>query len=254
MTIQIIDLSVPMDNNSQEPFPPDISYMNHSESVNRAANAFGIAPENWPEGKAWATEKITLSTHTGTHIDAPYHYWFNTGNKPAKTVDQLPLDWFFGNGVVLDFTWKEPGTEITMDEIIQELKRINHKLKPKEIVLIRTGSDKNLYSPDYAETHPGMSAAATRFLIHQGIKVMGTDAYGWDTPFKVQAEQYKKTGDPNIIWAAHYVGKELEYCQIEKLANLDRLPSPNGFKIAAFPVNISQASGAWARPVAIIGL
>lgn len=81
---------------------------------------------------------------------------------------------------------------------------------------------------------------------------MGTDGYGWDVPFWVQAERFKATGDPNVIWAAHYVGKRLEYCQIEKLANLDLIPRSTGFKVVAFPIKISGGSGGWTRAAAII--
>lgn len=250
--MKIIDLSVPMDVNSKEPFPPEITYIDHKSSVERASKLFGIDPLEWPEGKAWATELVNLSTHTGTHVDAPYHYWDMTGDQPAKKIHELPLEWFIGNGVLLDFTEKERATEITEAEVVAELERINHTLSPGEIVLIRTDSDKKFYNDDYAKTHPGMSAEATRYLISKGIKVMGTDGYGWDVPFEVQGKLYKETNDPDVLWSAHYVGKELEYVQIEKLANLEKLPSPTGFKVIAIPINIIGASGSWVRPIAII--
>jgi kynurenine formamidase len=55
-----------------------------------------------------------------------------------------------------------------------------------------------------------------------------------------------------VLWAAHFVGKEKEYCQIEKLANLEKIPQPFGFKVAVFPIKVEGASAGWARPVAII--
>jgi len=238
MSRMIIDLSVPMDVNSMEPSPPKIKYENHDETVGVAAKYFGIDVSEWPEGKAWAREDVTLTTHTGTHVDAPWHYWYQTGDQPAKTIDQVPIEWFYGDGVVLNFTWKAPREEITAEEIQNELKRINYTLKAGDIVLIRTDADKKLFSPEYPHIHPGMSADATRYLINQGIKVMGTDGYGWDVPFEVQGEKYKETGDQSILWASHYVGKELEYCQIEKLANLDQIPNPTGFTVAAFPIKL----------------
>jgi kynurenine formamidase len=252
MSIRIIDLSVPFDNDSKEPVPPKIEYQAHHETTEHAANAFGLQPSDWPEGGGWAVEMVHATTHTGTHVDAPYHYWYKTGDKPARTIDELPLEWFYGNGVILNFTWKKPGEEISTEDVTNELKRINHELSPGEIVMIRTDCDKYLYNPDYGNLHPGMSAEATRYLISCGIKVMGTDGYGWDVPFKVMADQYRETGDKSVIWAAHYVGKELEYCQIEKLANLGEIPNPTGFKVATFPIKIKGASAGWARPVAII--
>jgi kynurenine formamidase len=64
-------------------------------------------------------------------------------------------------------------------------------------------------------------------------------------------EEFKRTGDSTVIWGAHFAGIEKEYCQIEKLTNLDKLP-PYGFKVACFPIKISGGSAGWVRPVAII--
>jgi kynurenine formamidase len=54
------------------------------------------------------------------------------------------------------------------------------------------------------------------------------------------------------FWEAHLVGRKKEYCQIEKLCNLDQIPKPFGFKVSAFPVNIANGSAGWSRVVAII--
>ena len=61
-----------------------------------------------------------------------------------------------------------------------------------------------------------------------------------------------KEGNKEQFWEAHYLGKDMEYCHMERLANLDKIPKPFGFKVAAFPINIEGASGAWVRTVAII--
>jgi hypothetical protein len=63
-------------------------------------------------------------------------------------------------------------------------------------------------------------AAATRWLIGQGIRVMGADAWGWDRPFWATREEFARTGEAACLWEAHRVGMDLEYCHIEKLANL----------------------------------
>jgi kynurenine formamidase len=68
---------------------------------------------------------------------------------------------------------------------------------------------------------------------------------------RYQAAEYRKTHDKTVIWEGHYAGIEREYYQMEKLANLDQLPS-HGFKVCCFPVKILKASAAWIRPVAII--
>jgi len=247
---RIIDLSVSIDNDAGETAPPQIKYIDHEQGAEEAAQWFNLKKEDFPEQKAWAQEYVNLTTHTGTHLDAPYHFGPLSEGKPAKTIDQVPLEWCFSDGVVLDFSFKAAGDVITEDDIKNELIRIDYKIKPMDIVMIRTDADKNFYQKNYSSSHAGMSAEATRYLIGLGVKVMGIDGWGWDVPFVIQAENYKKEKRDDILWAAHFVGKEMEYCHIEKLANLDKLP-PFGFKVAVFPVKIKGASAGWARPVAI---
>ena len=249
--MKIIDLSVPMINTAKEPQPPKIEYESHEQGAQQAATLLGLETTDFPDERAWATETVTLSTHTGTHVDAPWHYAPTSEGKKARTIDELPLEWFFGDGVLFDFSDKEAGYEVQIKDLEEKLTEMNYTLKPYDIVLVRSDADKHLYEKNYAMMHVGVSAEATHWLIDQGIKVMGTDGWGWDIPLPKQAAQYKKARKDNILWAAHFVGKEKEYCQIEKLANLDQLPRSTGFKVACFPVNIKSASGGWARPVAI---
>lgn len=251
MKMKIIDLSVPISPRICEPLPAKIEYSSHKEGAQQAAAMLGLKPDDFPESQAWATETVTLNTHTGTHVDAPWHYWPTSEGKPARTIDELPLEWFFSDGVLLDFSQKPSGYEITTNDLIAELERIGYKLKPLDIVLIRTDADKRLYEEHYAFLHAGVSAEATRWLIDQGIKVVGTDGWGWDIPLNLQAEAYKREPKDGVLWAAHFVGQEQEYCQIEKLANLEQLPRPFGFKVSCFPVKVEKASAGWSRPVAI---
>lgn len=99
---RIIDLSSPLDNDVKEPMPPKIEYMKHEEGAVQAANLLGLEPSDFPESKAWANEQVTLTTHTGTHVDAPWHYWPTSEGERARTIDEMPLEWFYGNGVLFD--------------------------------------------------------------------------------------------------------------------------------------------------------
>lgn len=170
--------------------------------------------------------------------------------KPARTIDELPLEWFFSDGMLLDFSQKPSGYDY--DERLNRRTGADRlQLKPLDIVLVRTCADKRLYEEHYAFLHAGVSAEATRWLIDQGIKVVGTDGWGWDIPLNLQAEAYKREPKDGVLWAAHFVGQEHEYCQIEMLANLEQLPKSTGFKVCCFPVKVEKASAGWARPIAI---
>jgi len=249
---QIIDLSVPL---SQTPpdsmLKVDIQYIDHKEGTRVFGSFFGLKEEDFPEGSFSAVEKLTLTTHSGTHLDAPWHYWPTSEGKPAKTIDQIPLEWCYGDGVVLDVTHRRPGEEITVGDFEKALLKIQYPLKPYDIVLVMTGASRYYGQPDYMKMHPGVTREATLWLIDRGVKVMGIDAWGWDKPFDAMIEDVRK-GKKEKLWAAHYVGREREYCHIENLTNLGQIPRSSGFKVAVFPVKIERAGGGWVRAVAII--
>jgi len=256
---KFIDLSVvimnPEPGEVREDLKPSLTgsirYQNHEESVTEVTNAFGCKQEDLPNGLGWANEFITLSTHTGTHMDAPYHYYPTVNGEPSRTIDELPLDYFYCDGVVLDLRHKQAGEETTVEDVQAALAKINYSLKPKDIVCLMFGADKKYGTPQYWTDFPGMSAEATHWIVDHGVRVIGTDAMGFDIPFEKIKEKFEKTGDPRDLWSAHRVGMEKEYYQIEKMANLDQLP-PYGFTIACFPIPIYKASAGWVRPVAII--
>ncbi|MFG6116155.1 cyclase family protein [Halobacillus sp. MO56] len=250
--MKLIDLSVPLSPKVKEPLPPAIAYHTHEDGAEQGAKILGMEKEAFRDGKAWATETVTANTHAGTHVDAPWHYGEQSEGRPARTIEEMPLDWFYHDAVLFDFSNHPPGYEISSDDLKQQLKEIDYSLKPYDIVLVRSDADKKLYDEQYAFLHAGVSAEATRWLLDQGIKVVGTDGWGWDIPLNIQAKQHMASPDKGVMWDAHYVGIEKEYCQIEKLANLDQIPVRHGFKVSCFPVKIEKASGAWTRPVAYI--
>lgn len=257
--MKFIDLSVAIQNpkpgeireDLKESLTGSIVYESHKDTIPQFMNVFNCKEEDVPELGGWANEVIKLTTHTGTHVDAPYHYYPLSEGKPAKTIDELPLEWFFGDGVVMDLRHKKSGEETTVQDLIECLEKMNYTLKARDIVCLMYGCDKRYGQPSYWTDWPGMSAEATHWLVDQGIKVIGTDAVGLDIPFEKMSENFAKTGDTNKIWPAHKVGVEKEYCQIEKMANLEQLPS-HDFQIACFPVLIHKASGSWVRPVGIV--
>ena len=212
----------------------------------------GLKPEQLPGGEGAAMERITFTTHNGTHLDAPWHYHPTmNGGERAWTIDDVPLDWCFQNGVKLDFRHFADGYVATAADVDAELARIGHKLKPLDIVLVNTSAGAKYGRPDYVASGCGMGAEATLRLLKQGVRVTGTDGWSWDAPFSFTAKRFLETGDPSIIWEGHKAGREIGYCHMEKLTNLDQLP-PFGFKVACFPVKIEAASAGWTRCVAMV--
>ena len=250
--MKIIDLSIPYEANPlTENFVPKIHFLSHQDEAKRLSELFDLRPEDFPGSMALGVEEVQGFLHVGTHIDAPFHFGPYCAGEKAKTIDELPLEWFFGDGVVIDVRHVLPGASITVSDVENGLAKINYHLKPFDIVLIMTGWDKYVDSPRYLKEQPGMSREATLWLIKQGIKVIGIDTYGFDRAFKVMFEEYKK-GVPNALFPAHFLGREVEYCHIEKLGNLDKIPKSFGFKVIAFPQNVKGGSAGATRPVAIL--
>ena len=250
--MKIIDLGVPIEAVPGQGQAIEVTHIPHEDGADGMRQTFGCSKDDLPQGLGWAVDALTLSTHAGTHVDAPWHYSPVSEGKKARTIDEMPLEWFYGDGVVLDMRHKPKGSAVSVDDLKAALKGIGYTLKPGDIVLIQTGADKYWGTPEYLEAGCGMTRESTLWLIGQGIRVMGTDAWGWDRPFWAIREEFQKTGDKNIIWGGHYAGIEKEYCHIEKLANLDKLPRPFGFRIACFPIKIVGGSGGWSRVVAIL--
>jgi len=254
-SMRIIDLSVPLAHQApSEPMPADIHYVTHeAEGREQMERLLGVRREDlvYSGGLGWAIEEVRAITHTGTHVAAPYHYAPTSEGQPARTIDEVPLEWCFAPGVVLDMRHKAAGQLIDVDDLTAALRAIDYRLRPLDIVLIQTGADKRLGSPDYF-AQPGLGRESTLWLVEQGVKVIGIDAYTLDRPFSDMMADYQRTGDGRFIWPAHFAGITREYCQIEKLANLDLLPRPHGFHVSCLPVKIERASAAWCRAVALV--
>ena len=252
--MKIIDLSKTIQYNPGDPFfmKVKIKHKSHRRAkwlIRYLGLPFRLFPKNFV---GWADDTIKkMGVHSTTHIDAPWHYSPTCEGKPAKTIDEVPLEWCFGEGIVIDMKHKEDFDPITKKDIQHFLGKENLKIQPGMIVLIKTGRDQHMGTKAFFEKGTGMSAEATEWLIDQGVKVMGIDAWGWDLPLPYLVKKAKETNNSELFWEAHLVGRDKEYCHMEQLTNLDALPY-SGFKVAVFPLKIKGASAAPARVVAMI--
>ena len=261
MPRRFVDLSIFLENDvlsDPPPFAPKIQYFTHDNTYEQIAPFFpGLQQSDLPDGEGWAVETVQLSTHNGTHLDAPYHFHSTMdkalgSKKPAIAIHDVPLEWCFQPGVKLDFRHLPDGHVVTAAEVEAELQRVGHTLKPLEIVVVNTRAGSRYGHDDYV-----------RIGLRHGLRSHHVPAGARRAPYRhrrlelgraVRATPPRRSRprahDASLIWEGHKAGRDIGYCHIEKLHNLESLPA-NGFFISCFPHKIRGASAGWTRAVAI---
>lgn len=268
MNPQIIDLSLPIDDTLKETHAAKIERINHKQGIehlnwvlmSKEPNGQQwfdkghrlIKPEDVPDEELLSLEIVHSSVHMGTHLDAPFHYGSKCEGRTSKYINDLPLEWCYADGVVLDFRHKKYPETIKKQDVITALDKIKYKLKPMDIVLINTGADRKIGKPQYVDNYVGMEPEAVEYILDQGIKMIGIDTLGLDRPCQDMFKEFLKTKDKSLLWPSHFLGRKREFAHMERLANLDKILKPFGFKVCCFPVKIRNVGAGWARVVAII--
>ncbi len=258
--MQLIDLSTPVDARFWEPEPVRHEPMTPAQGAEHMTGAmrehFGLdlSVDELPDGEFLNNDTFTLTAHTGTHVDAPAHYGSRTeyGGGVPRTIDELPLDWFLRPAFVLDLTAIGSGAATAAD-LEAALDRIGYNPRPYDIALLWTGASARAGTQEYFTKFVGLDGSATEYLLDFGVRVIGTDAFSLDAPFPHIISEYQRTGDRSVLWPAHFTGRRREFCQIERLANLDALPVAHGFHVSCLPVKLAGAGAGWTRAVAMIG-
>ena len=251
--VRLVDLSRPVGPTPSEPNPPRLRTVSHEDGAELWEHLFGIPPEALPTRLGFAGEVAELSTHAGTHVDAPWHYAPTSEGEPAQRIDEVPLSRFVGPAVVLDVSDLPTGYLVSPGDVKERLRSIGHDLSAGEILLFRTGADEVWGTEEYFGYGCGLGREAVLYLVERGVKLMGTDAWSLDRPYPMIGAEWREKRDPSLLWPAHYAGAERAYCHLEKLANLGALP-PVGATLICMPIKVGGGSGAWVRAVGLVPL
>ena len=257
MATRIIDISVALQNDIASDPPgnePKITYIAHKQSAPEVCAFFpGLTPDQLPDGEGWAVERVEISTHNGTHLDAPWHFASTMdGGKRAITIDEVPLEWCFQPGVKLDFRRFPNGYVATAADVEAELKRIGHTLKPLEIVVVNTIGRRALrptgLCADWVRHGPGgdaLSHLARREDHRHRRLVMGCAV-------RLHGQEICRDQECQADLGGPQVGPRDRLLPHREACTTSRRCQPTGFKVACFPVKIKGASAGWTRAVAIL--
>lgn len=198
-----VDLTVPLNENTPV-FPGDPKV--------KVAQAGSL------EKNGYQDHNISISTHVGTHIDAPAHMVAG-----GKNIDEFPIEKFFGNGVYI---------KVDGSFDLESIKSVG--IEEDDIVLFHTGMGSKYFEAEYFEKYPAMTEDVANYLVSKGVKIVGFDSCSPDhDPFSI-----------------HKILLGNDILIIENLTNLDQLAGQQ-FKIYALPIKL-EVDGAPVRVVAEI--
>lgn len=187
-----------------------------------------------------------MTTHTGTHVDAPLHFVIG-----GKTVDQLPTEAFAGEGIVVDLSYKKAREEITVDD----LKAYDGEIKADDVLMLHTGWDKKFgFNHEYLFEWPYLVEETARYLVKKKVKALGVDTLsvgGWDDKMPSHKSIARK-GSPA---ETHRILLGAEIILIEALRNLGAILAGARTRRAYFiyaPVALQGAEGGPCRALALL--
>jgi kynurenine formamidase len=262
---KLIDLTSTIDPKNRDRLPPHLQHLKSIVSplvevhhplgvgLEKTCTVFGCCPEDLPDGEGWGAERLNdMSSHCGTHVDAPFHSGATVEGRAARTITDIDLDELYRPGVVLDVRpWAKAGEAITIEMLDKALEATGGPIEQGMAVMIRTGQERyDMTDPEFTN-YPGMTRESTLHLTSQGATILGTDAFAWDRPFHVMKQIFQETGDRSVLWDGHYAVKEREAFIVQKLENLGALPL-RGFMVGFFPIKLAEMSAAPARVVAFV--
>ncbi|MDR5683792.1 MAG: cyclase family protein [Armatimonadota bacterium] len=184
-----------------------------------------------------STGFATFSIHTGTHVDAPYHFV-----PDGLTIDRVPLEWLNGPAVMLDLrSGARPGEPLMVDHLVGAIQGPS-ELQDRRVVLWTGWAQAHWNDPSLYKDNPYLSEEAARWLVERGARALAVD-------FPVDGGPAKPAGQPK--YPVHRITLGANVCLIENLINLDRIGRQH-FTLIAMPVPVRGGNGGPARVAALV--
>ena len=182
-----------------------------------------------------AVTSLNMGDHSGTHVDAPFHFDARPG---AKTIDQLPLEDFFTEAVCLDLSHKPLRSDIDIADLEQAERAAGIEIKPRDTVLLHMDFHRRTEGTEaYITDFPGLTKESATWLGAKRITMFGVEAVSPGRPGRNNFE-------------VHHVCRDMGFTHMEGLINLDRLVGKGRFRFIGFPLRIRGGSGSPIHAVA----
>ena len=185
-------------------------------------------PANSYEKDGFKETKISMFTHTGTHMDPPAHLF-----PDRTTLDQFPAEQFIGKALVIDCRDLQQGNAITMNYLL----RYGELVDKADFLLFNLGWDKIWGTDEYFGDYPCIDEEVLEYIIQGNYKGIGFDVIGLDPITDVNLTRHKK------------LFQEADIVNIENMKNLDQCG--NGlFWFSCFPLKLDDCDGSPIRAIA----
>ncbi|MBI4415886.1 MAG: cyclase family protein [Euryarchaeota archaeon] len=210
-----------------------------SQEITRTMQVFPAYPKPtfvpWTrrEVHGFLSEALFLISHTGTHVDAPWHY-----RPEGKKLHELPVDRFVGPARLLDVRPAKRRERITAKKLEAAARRRGIELRGGDAVLLRTGWEAKRGTDAYLFENPGLTKDGARWLVGKGVRLVGIDTANVDLPTAVD-------------FPAHHTLLAADIPIIENVANLGAIPHPS-FTLVALPLRLRGATGSPIRAIALV--
>ncbi|MEO9894818.1 MAG: cyclase family protein [Paracoccaceae bacterium] len=235
-------ISSPLYVGNREPVPITVQEITHEAGAAILCQGFDIDASDWPDGYAISNEIVTLSTHQGTHIDAPLHY-----GPEGDAIPALDVNDFLGKAIIIT-DLSENGHVVDFDRKAYESK-LDAFAGQANAVFFITGAWRRFGENSYFTQFKGIPVDMIELALERGYHLIGTDAFSVDPPFATMSKAFEDSHDPAELWPAHVLGRSRPYYQIERLHNMAAFETSDLIEYIALPVNLN-CGAAWTRAVA----
>jgi kynurenine formamidase len=192
--------------------------------------------ERFEGGFSFQTTGLLVNDNGPTHVDSFSHL---DPDPSAETIDQMPLELFYGDAICLDVSGCAPRTDIEPQDLDAALERSGVELRRGDVLLLYTATyDRHRGTRQYLTQFPGLGAAGSQWLVDKGVKTFGVDSPTPDNP-------------ASKAYPCHMMCRAQHITHYENLANLGEVVGRR-FTFIGFPLRIRGGHGGPTRAVAVL--